>query len=305
MSTKTGTNKCIVLSMLIWTVAAAGGVRADSAMPTSPADEPKMPVRGLCAHRGDAAAFPENTVPAIAAAARKGAAMVEFDVKRCKTGELVLMHDDTVDRTTTGKGKVSSLTFAEIRALDAGVKKDPKFAGTRIPTFDEAIDCLPREGIWINIHCKGKRTAREVARKVKAKGRLHQSFMAGREKITRAAREAVPEMSTCLFMTCPSGRGATWTDDDIRAYADYAARENSQYLQLGDALRDAPAYRDFRARGGKVNYCFGNDAETLKKADALGFDFVLCDDLDAMLPHFPTRFGDAKQATKKPAGPAK
>ena len=71
------------------------------------------------------------------------------------------------------------------------------------------------------------------------------------------------------------------------------------------AVPDAPAYRDFRARGGKVNYCFGNDAETLKKADALGFDFVLCDDLDAMLPHFPTRFGDAKQATKKPAGPAK
>ena len=49
----------------------------------------------------------------------------------------------------------------------------------------------------------------------------------------------------------------------------------------------------------------GNDAETLKKADALGFDFVLCDDLDAMLPHFPTRFGDAKQSTKKPAGPVK
>ena len=70
---------------------------------------PKMPVRGLCAHRGDAAAFPENTVLAIEAAARKGAAMVEIDVKRCKTGELVLMHDSSVDRTTTGKGKISRL----------------------------------------------------------------------------------------------------------------------------------------------------------------------------------------------------
>ena len=49
----------------------------------------------------------------------------------------------------------------------------------------------------------------------------------------------------------------------------------------------------------------GNDAETLKKADALVFDFVLCDDLDAMLPYFPTRFSDAKQSTKKPAGPVK
>ena len=49
---------------------------------------PKMPVRGLCAHRGDSAVFPENTVPAIEASAKNGAAMVEIDVKRCKTGEL-------------------------------------------------------------------------------------------------------------------------------------------------------------------------------------------------------------------------
>ena len=49
---------------------------------------PNMPVRGLCAHRGDSAVFPENTVPAIEASAKKGAAMVEIDVKRCKTGEL-------------------------------------------------------------------------------------------------------------------------------------------------------------------------------------------------------------------------
>ena len=90
MSTKTGTNKCIVLSALIWTVAAAGGVRADSAMQTAPAAEPEMPVRGLCAHRGDAAAFPENTVPPIAAAARKGAAKFGGDLARRDEIETVL-----------------------------------------------------------------------------------------------------------------------------------------------------------------------------------------------------------------------
>ena len=251
---------------------------------------PLMPVRGLCAHRGDAAAFPENTVPAIEAAARKGAAMVEIDIKRCKTGELVLMHDDTVDRTTTGTGKVSSLTFDEIRALDAGVKKDAKFAGTKVPTFDEAIDCLPNEGIWINVHCKGVVTVKEVVRKLKEKGRLHQAFIAGREKIIRAARKVESGIGASLFMTNPDGRGNPWTNDGIRAYVEYAECEKSNYLQLRDALIDAPAYREFRAHGGKVIYCFGNDEKSIKRVAALGFEFALTDNLDAMLPHFPTPF---------------
>ena len=253
---------------------------------------PRMPVRGLCAHRGDAAAFPENTVSAIEAAARKGAAMVEIDVKRCKTGELVLMHDATVDRTTTGSGKVSSLTFDEIRALDAGVKKDAKFAGTKVPTFDEAIDCLPKAGIWINVHCKGVVTVKTVVRKLKEKGRLHQAFIAGREKIIHAAREVEPGIRASLFMTNPEGRGKTWTEDGIRAYVEYAGREHSDYLQLGNALIDAPAYREFRAHGGKVIYCFGNDEESIRRIAAFGFEFALTDNLDAMLPHFPTAFAE-------------
>ena len=249
-----------------------------------------MPVGGLCAHRGDAAAFPENTVLAIEAAARKGAAMVEIDVKPCKTGELVLMHDDSVDRTTTGSGKVADLTFDEIRSLDAGVKKDAKFAGTKVPTFDEAIDCLPKDGIWINVHCKDAVAVKEVARKLKEKGRLNQAFIAGREKIIRAARSVVPEIGASLFMTNPDGRGKPWTEAGLRAYVEYAWRERSDYLQLGGAMIDAPAYRDFRARGGKVIYCYGNSEKAVKRIAALGFEFALTDELDAMLPYFPTVF---------------
>ena len=93
-------------------------------------------------------------------------------------------------------------------------------------------------------------------------------------------------------MTNPDGRGKPWTEDGIRAYVEYADREHSDYLQLGNALIDAPAYRAFRAHGGKVIYCFGNDAETLKRLSAIGLDFALTDHLDAMLPHFPTTFAD-------------
>ena len=255
---------------------------------------PKMPVRGLCAHRGDAAAFPENTVPAIEAAAKKGAAMVEIDVKRCKTGELVLMHDSSVDRTTTGKGKISELTFDEIRSFDAGVKKDPKFAGIKVPTFDEAMDCLPKEGIWVNIHCKEADVAREVTAKLKAKGRVGQSFITGRENIAKAAREVVPDIKVCVFYRPGGGYVKKFTDEVLQAYVDYAKRNNFQFIQHGKALRDAPAYRDFRAHGGMVNYCFANTEEDAKKIYALGLDFALTDNLDAMLPFFPTRFAHEK-----------
>jgi glycerophosphoryl diester phosphodiesterase len=100
------------------------------------AAEITMPVRGLCAHRGAMSTHPENTIPALVEAVRLGAHMIEFDIQFTKDGALVLMHDSTVNRTTNnGLGKVSDLTLAQIKSLDAGSKFGAQFAGTRIPTF--------------------------------------------------------------------------------------------------------------------------------------------------------------------------
>ena len=108
---------------------------------------PSCPRTASAPTRGDKAVFPENTVPAFKSAAEKRDAMVEMDVQRCATGELVIMHDPTVDRTTSGTGETAELTFEQIRVLDAGAKKTPRFAGTKVPTFDEAIDCLPKTSL--------------------------------------------------------------------------------------------------------------------------------------------------------------
>src|SRR5689334_8526448 len=103
-----------------------------------------MPVRGLCAHRGAMSTHPENTIPALEEAVRLGAHMIEFDIQLTKDGALVLMHDATVNRTTSnGLGRVSDLTLAEIKGLDAGSKFDARFAGTHIPTFEEALAVFP------------------------------------------------------------------------------------------------------------------------------------------------------------------
>jgi glycerophosphoryl diester phosphodiesterase len=93
----------------------------------------------VIAHRGEHMHHPENTLAALSAAIDIGADYVELDVRTTADGKLVLMHDSTVDRTTNGKGAVSDLTLEQIRALDAGIKSAPEFAGTRVPTFDEAL----------------------------------------------------------------------------------------------------------------------------------------------------------------------
>src|SRR4051794_12907483 len=88
------------------------------------------------AHRGEHLVHPENTIPAFEEAIRAGADFIEVDVRTTSDGKLVLQHDATVDRCTNGHGEVAKMTFDEIRALDAGMKRGPQFAGTKVPTFD-------------------------------------------------------------------------------------------------------------------------------------------------------------------------
>jgi len=93
----------------------------------------------VAGHRGDRAHAPENTMPALERALASGLDFVETDVQLTADGVPVLMHDETVDRTTDGTGAVAELSLAEIRALDAGSWYDTEFAGTRVPTFDEFV----------------------------------------------------------------------------------------------------------------------------------------------------------------------
>jgi glycerophosphoryl diester phosphodiesterase len=95
----------------------------------------------VIAHRGEHIECPENTMPAIEKAIALGVDWVELDVRTTKDGHYVLMHNSSVDATTNGKGEVAELTLAEIRSLDAGVRR-PNFKGTRVPTLDEALAAL-------------------------------------------------------------------------------------------------------------------------------------------------------------------
>ncbi|MDF1508843.1 glycerophosphodiester phosphodiesterase family protein [Robertmurraya sp. DFI.2.37] len=92
------------------------------------------------AHRGASGYAPENTIAAFDLAVDMKADYIEIDVQRSKDGELVLIHDTTVNRTTNGTGRVGELTLEQLRKLDAGSWFGSEFAGELIPTFDEILD---------------------------------------------------------------------------------------------------------------------------------------------------------------------
>ncbi len=96
----------------------------------------------VAAHRGASTTYPENTMEAFRAAIEMGVDQIETDVRITKDGELVLIHDETVNRTTNGEGKVRDMTLAELKILDAGIKKDEKFAGAKIPTLRELMELV-------------------------------------------------------------------------------------------------------------------------------------------------------------------
>jgi len=95
---------------------------------------------GIIAHRGVMLAAPENTIPAIEQAVALGSSAAEIDLRYTADGEVVLLHDETLDRTTNGHGRVAEKTLAEVKKLDAGSWFDSKFSGTRVPTFREVIE---------------------------------------------------------------------------------------------------------------------------------------------------------------------
>lgn len=96
----------------------------------------------IIAHRGSKGTRPENTLLAFQAALDDGADGIETDVHLSKDGHLIIMHDETVDRTTNGTGRIMDLTLAELKQLDAGGSFDPLYAGASVPTLDEVVQLL-------------------------------------------------------------------------------------------------------------------------------------------------------------------
>ncbi|QHJ70409.1 glycerophosphodiester phosphodiesterase [Planococcus halotolerans] len=108
----------------------------------------------IYAHRGCSGTYPENTLAAFKAAAELPITGVEIDVHLTKDREIVVIHDEKVNRTTDGKGYIKDMTLSEVRKLDAGSWFSGEFAGEKIPTLDEVFDIFQETDHRLNIELK-------------------------------------------------------------------------------------------------------------------------------------------------------
>ncbi len=152
----------------------------------------------IVAHRGLLRHAPENTLANFRACLELRLGF-EFDVERAKDGYLVCIHDNTVDRTTNGTGKVSDLTLDEIRHLDAGSWLDAKFAGEKVPTIEEVFKLVAeyqQHDVLIAVDLKAENVEQEVVRLAEKYKVLHRLLFIGRTISEPQVRDQIKRAST-------------------------------------------------------------------------------------------------------------
>ena len=162
----------------------------------------------LIGHRGLAGMAPENTMPAFEAAHRHKLSFVELDAKLCASGELIVMHDNDVRRTTNGQGRVLNLAYSQLKSLDAGAWFKPEFKNTRIPLLTEVLDFLVSKGMGVNIELKPNpgdyvQTARAVAQLLQKEAyaqKIPLMVSSFSRQSLRAARQLMPTIYRGLLL---------------------------------------------------------------------------------------------------------
>jgi glycerophosphoryl diester phosphodiesterase len=233
-----------------------------------------QPVPIVIAHRGDEAYAPENTLSAFKQAADKGTDAVEFDVKLTSDNEVIVLHDQTVNRTTNGTGNVAKLPLAALQELDAGVQFPWQFPGERIPTLDEVFETIGKR-IYMNVELKNYSTPNDalvpkVVELVKKHGLqnrvLFSSFFA---RNLRKVRLLLPEVPRGL-LTIPGLMGS-WGRT-------FGWRGN--YYALNPYLTDINAGLVDRvhAAGKRVNAWTVTTEADIKRMIGLGVDGIITGD---------------------------
>ena len=159
-------------------------------------------------HRGDPASAPENTPAAFTATVAAGADYVETDVHRTSDGVLVLIHDDTVDRTTDGSGLVYELPSKDVFVLDAGRWYAPGFTGERITDVDEFLDWIAgHEGLGAMIEAKPYGVGADLARAVdRSRARNRTCIVSFLPDELRAAKSVSPDIPCYLLFDARPAR---------------------------------------------------------------------------------------------------
>lgn len=161
-------------------------------------NDPESKYVVVISHRGDWRNYPENSIPAIESIIRMGVDMMELDVKMTKDSVLVLMHDKTVDRMTTGKGKVSDITYAELQTMRMKRAHNVATDSVRVPTLREALLCC-KDRILVNVD-HAYPYYKEIVELANELGVTGQVLMKGKSKIDKVNADMAPYEHNLLYM---------------------------------------------------------------------------------------------------------
>ena len=229
----------------------------------------------IFAHRGASAHAPENTLAAFELALAQNADAIELDVKLSADGRAVVIHDQTVDRTTGSHGRVKDLSFAELRALDAGSFFSESYRGEKIPALEEVFDAVGKR-TFINVELTNYTTPRDslvetVCMLVKKFGLqkhvLFSSFFASNLSKARAYLPEVP-------------RGLLAFDGWLGAWARSFGFNFGRYQALHPYLKDVTSQQVQRVHrlNRRVHVWTVNAADDMRRLFHWGVDGIFTDD---------------------------
>ena len=230
----------------------------------------EAPAKRLCAHRGFSAVAPENSLAALGTAVSLGAAEVEFDLWCTKDGELVSIHDASLDRVSDGSGFVYDKTYEELLQYDFGSKTSEHFRGLRILRFDEILSKLSCHTI-MNIHLKTRKgttwedgMVRKLLDQIFAyDAQDHVYFMTENRELQAKLAKAAPDIPRCMGYA--SGR-------DI---VDDALACGCRMVQLFKPHFDQSVIDRAHAAGLRVNVYWADTPEDAKTFFDMGVDTIL------------------------------
>jgi glycerophosphoryl diester phosphodiesterase len=237
----------------------------------------------IIAHRGGGALAPENTLAGLRKARSLGFGAVEFDVMLSADSVPVLMHDETVDRTTDGRGSVAALPYADLARFDAGAGFAPEYRGEHIPRFDEAAKMCVELGLWANVEIKPSRgqdaetgrIAAVVAERAWPQTLTPPLLSSFSEPALEAARAAAPRLPRGLLV-----------DEVPRDWRQRLVRLECLALHCNARSLTPQLVHDVREAGYGLLCWTVNDPEFARQLLQWGVDAIFSDRLDRIRPEF-------------------
>ena len=231
-----------------------------------------MPYPRTCAHRGFSTVLPENSLPAFGAAVALGADEIEFDIWATKDGELVSVHDSTLDRVSDGTGNVWDYTYDELSKLDFGAKHREELRGLRILRFEEILKRFSCHTV-MNIHIKSRENVspynEDTLRKIVSLIRQYDCekyvyFMSGNRTILAQIKSIAPDLAISV------GAG-----DAPYKIVDDAIALGAEKVQLMHGRFNREMIDKAHQNGIICNVFYADDEETCRRYLDMGIDTIL------------------------------